>query len=158
MFVSQKKPFLITGTYLRNRHPKDQSMAFLAPIVRYSPRPIPARTLTQLQLSPHPGYDVAAVSTYVAYFLSQYWAGEERRDVEFFAVVMTLFWNFTHDHDAVIFLYLWLIGGTSEFISKSFLAGGNKVEYERFRVGTRLGGYMSFLLLITDLFGLLLEN
>lgn len=128
-------------------------MAFIAPIVQHTvARRLP---LTRLSLSPHPGYDVAAVSTYVAYFLTQYWAGEERRDVELFAVLMGVFWNYTHDHDATIFLYLWLIGGTSEFVSRSFLAGGNREEFERFRVGTKLGGYMSFLLMMFDLLGIL---
>ena len=128
-------------------------MAFLSPIVKHTVvRRLP---LTRTFLSPHPGYDVAAVSTYVAYFVTQYWTGEERRDVEFFAVLMGLFWNFTHDHDATIFLYLWLIGGTSEFVSRSFLVGGNQTEFDNFRVGTRLGGYMSFLLMMFDLLGLL---
>lgn len=123
-------------------------MAFISPIIRKTT----TRSLITrpLRVSPHPGYDVAAVSTYIAYFMTQYWTGEERKDVEFFGVVMGLFWNFTHNHDATIFLLLWLIGGASEFISKSFLAGGNKVEYENFRVGIKMGGYMSFLLLVFD--------
>ena len=112
-------------------------------------------TTTIMHISPHPLYDVASVSTYIAYFLAQYWTGEQRRDVEFFAIFMGMFWNFTHDHDATIFLMLWLIGGVSEFISKSFLAGGNKMEYENFRVGIKFGGYMSFLLLIFDVLDLL---
>lgn len=134
-------------------------MAFITPL-------IPKQSLTsiitrqpkiplKLNFSAHPAYDVAAVSTYVAYFLTQYWTGEERRDVEFFAIVMGLFWNFTHNHDITIFILLWLIGGTSEFVSKSFLAGGNQVEYEKFRVGIKMGGYMSFLLLVFDLLDVL---
>jgi hypothetical protein len=138
-------------------------MAFLTPLVKYTPKSLlkpsimqhPVRPLTRLFVSPHPGYDVAAVSTYVAYFLTQYWNGEQRRDVEFFAMVMGFFWNFTHDHDATIFLFLWVIGASSEFISKSFLAGGNEVEYEKFRVGIKLGGYMSFLLFVFDLLDVL---
>lgn len=129
-------------------------MAFLSPIIKHTVVR-PRLPLTRTALSPHPGYDVAAVSTYAAYFLTQYWVGEERRDVELFAVLMGMFWNFTHDHDATIFLYLWLIGGTSEFVSRSFLAGGNQTEFEKFRVGTKLGGYMSFLLMMFDLIGLL---
>lgn len=131
-------------------------MAFIVPIVQNTMvRRLP---LTRLSFSPHPGYDVAAVSTYVAYFLTQYWTGEERRDVELFAVLMGIFWNYTHDHDATIFLYLWLIGGTSEFVSRSFLAGGNSEEFDRFRVGTKLGGYMSFLLMMFDMFGILIGH
>lgn len=110
---------------------------------------------TIVRMSPHPLYDVASVSTYIAYFLAQYWTGEQRRDVEFFAIFMGMFWNFTHDHDATIFLMLWLIGGVSEFISKSFLAGGNEVEYANFRVGIKFGGYLSFLLLVFDALDLL---
>ena len=89
----------------------------------------------------HPGYDVAAVSTYVAYFTAQYWQGEDRKDVELFAMVMGLWWHFTHDHDALIFLLLWLIGGSSHFIAGA--------------VGVRTGGYMSFLLLVFDLLDVL---
>lgn len=139
-------------------------MAFLTPLVKYTPRSSlaliknPVRPLTRLFVSPHPVYDVAAVSTYVAYFLIQYWDGEQRRDVEFFAVVMGFFWNFTHDHDATIFLLLWLIGASSEFISKSFLAGGNEMEYQKFRVGIKLGGYMSFLLFVFDVLDVLTGN
>lgn len=138
-------------------------MAFIAPLVKHMPRsssflikplhhhPLP----TRLSMSSHPEYDVAVVSTYVAYFLSQYWDGEQRRDVELFAMVMGFFWNFTHDHDATIFIFLWLIGGASEFISKSFLAGGNELEYEKNRIGIKLGGYMSFLLLVFDVLDVL---
>lgn len=141
-------------------------MAFLTTLVKQTPRfhikssiiHHDRPSLTRLFISPHPGYDVAAVSTYVAYFLSQYWDGEQRRDVEFFAMVMGFFWNFTHDHDATIFLFLWMIGGFSEFISKSFLAGGNEIEFERFRVGIKLGGYMSFLLFVFDLLDVLIGN
>jgi hypothetical protein len=141
-------------------------MAFLTTLVKQTPRfHIKSSiihnhrpSLTRLFISPHPGYDVAAVSTYVAYFLSQYWDGEQRRDVEFFAMVMGFFWNFTHDHDATIFLFLWVIGGFSEFISKSFLAGGNEIEFVRFRVGIKLGGYLSFLLFVFDLLDVLVGN
>lgn len=143
-------------------------MAFLTPLVKHTPKSLSllkpsiiqhsVRPLTRLFVSPHPGYDVAAVSTYVAYFLTQYWDGEQRRDVEFFAMVMGFFWNFTHDHDASIFIFLWLIGASSEFISKSFLAGGNEMEYEKFRVGIKLGGYMSFLLFVFDLLDVLTGN
>lgn len=120
-------------------------MAFITPLIQYTTksalvRPSSMCRLAPLYVSPHVGYDVAAVSTYVAYFLTQYWTGTERRDVEVFAIVMGFFWNFTHDHDATIFLLLWVIGGASEFISKSFLAGGNEMEYENFRVGIKLGG------------------
>ena len=128
-------------------------MAFITPIITTAAK----RSLVPkpLYVSAHPGYDVAAVSTYVAYFMTQYWNGEERKDVEFFAIVMGMFWNFTHNHDATIFVLLWLIGGTSEFVSKSFLAGGNRAEYENFRVGVKMGGYMSFLLLVFDLLDVL---
>jgi len=129
-------------------------MAFLTPFVpKRIPRSIIARQ--PLQASLHPVYDVAAVSTYIAFFCTQYWTGEERRDVEFFAMVMGLFWNFTHHHDATIFIFLWLIGGVSEFVSKSFLAGGNQMEYNNFRVGIKMGGYMSFLLVVFDLLDVL---
>ena len=127
-------------------------MAFITPIVKQTARKLLVQpSLTRLSMSQHPGYDVAAVSTYVSYFLTRYWTGEQRRDVEFFAIVMGMLWNFTHAHDATIFLFLWLIGGASEFVSKSFLAGGNEIEYENFRVGIKLGGYMSFILLVFDL-------
>ena len=137
-------------------------MAFITPIIVKKtaralvlrPQVIQKRDIVRMWLSPHPVYDVAAVSTYIAYFLSQYWTGEERKDVEFFAIFMGLIWNYTHDHDATIFIFLWLIGGASEFISRSFLAGGNQVEFERFHVGVKLGGYMSFLLLVFDLLGI----
>lgn len=100
----------------------------------------------------HPVYDVASVSTYVAYSLAKYWIGEEERlDVEMFGYLMAVLWKVTTAHDPTVFLFLWLIGGVSEFVSGSFFAGGNWVEAERFRVGVRMGGYMSFALLVFDL-------
>lgn len=129
-------------------------MAFIAPIIKSSTTRalVPYRPPTsQLKMSLHPLYDVAAVSTYIAYFTSNYWIGEDRNDVEFFAIIMGLIWNFTHDHDATIFIFLWVIGGVSHFVSTGFLAGGNMEEYSKFQVGVRLGGYMSFLLLVFDL-------
>lgn len=113
------------------------------------------RSPMKMYASLHPEYDIAVVSTYIAYFFTQYWGGEQRLDVQIFAMLMGTVWNFTHDHDATIFIMLWLIGLVSEFISKSFLAGGNKVEYENFRVGIKLGGYMSFLLLVFDVLDVL---
>lgn len=127
-------------------------MAFITPIVKHTARKLlVSPSQIRLSMLQHPGYDVAAVSTYVAYFLTRYWTGQQRQDVEFFAIVMGMLWNFTHNHDATIFLLLWLIGGASEFVSKSFLAGGNEMEYDNFRVGIKLGGYMSFILLVFDL-------
>lgn len=111
-----------------------------------------------VRASLHPGYDVAAVSTYVAYFTAQYWRGEDRKDVELFAIVMGLWWHFTHDHDAMIFLLLWVMGGASHFIAGSFAAGGNLDESANFWVGVRAGGYMSFLLAIFDLLDVLFGN
>jgi hypothetical protein len=145
---NQKMAFL--GPWIKHR---PGTLSFIQPIVRHH-----GRSLTHRPFSPHPGYDVAAVSTYVAYLLTQYWDGEQRRDVELFAMVMGFFWSLTHDHDATIFLFLWVIGASSEFISKSFLAGGNTVEYEKFRVGIKLGGYMSFLLFVFDLLDVLTGN
>lgn len=133
---------------------KNKSMAFIVPITKKvaTTAIIPYRASSSvLKASMHPFYDVAAVSTYIAYFTSQYWIGEKRNDVEFFAFVMALVWNYTKEHDATIFLFLWLMGGVSHFVSRSFLAGGNSDEFERFNVGVKLGGYMSFLLLIFDL-------
>ena len=125
-------------------------MAFITPFVktvsRYRP---PSRALVKASL--HPLYDIASVSTYVAYFTSGYWMGPERRDVDIFAVLMALFWNFTHIHDPTIFVFLWIMGGSCEFISKSFMAGGNGVEAEKFFVGVQMGGLMSFVLLVLDL-------
>lgn len=108
-------------------------------------------SLIPLKASLHPIYDVATVSTYIAYFTAQYWTGENRMDVEIFAFIMAMIWNFTHEHDPMIFVFLWLIGGASHFISGSFLAGGNQVEAENFHVGVKLGGYISFMLLVFDL-------
>ena len=108
-----------------------------------------------LRVSSHPGYDVAAVSTYIAYFMAQYWGGSQMLDVEFFAIVMGLWWQLTHDHDALIFLLLWVIGGVSHFVAGAFAAGGNREESANFWVGVRAGGYMSFLLLAFDLLGIL---
>lgn len=128
-------------------------MAFIVPVHNTICRSSRAMIIKHTAASLHPGYDVAAVSTYVAYFMSQYWVGKERKDVEFFAIVMGFLWHYTHDHDAMVFVFLWLMGGVSHFISMSFLAGGNYQETENFRVGVRLGGYMSFLLMVLDLLG-----
>lgn len=109
------------------------------------------RKAVKLSASLHPLYDVAAVSTYIAYFTAQYWKGEPRRDVEFFAIALGFLWNFTTDHDPTIFLYLWLVGGLSHFAMTGFLQGGNEKEAVRFYTGVQLGGYMSFLLVVVDL-------
>lgn len=122
-------------------------MAFLVPTVKTGVLPRAAA----LQASLHPFYDVAAVSTYIAYWTAQYWKGPERRDVDLFAILMAMIWNFTRDHDPTIFVFLWVIGGVSEFVSRSFLAGGNQQEFENFHVGVQMGGYMAFLLLVFDL-------
>lgn len=108
-----------------------------------------------LKMSLHPEYDIIAVSTYIAYFTAQYWTGEQRRDVELFGILLGLLWNFTTNHDPTVYIYLWLIGGLSHFVSRSFLAGGNKEEANRFHVGVQMGGYMSFLLMIFDLLDVL---
>lgn len=129
-------------------------MAFLVPLVaKTAPRVIvPYReSATVLKASLHPFYDVATVSTYIAYFTSRYWIGETRTDVEIFAFVMATIWNFTKYHDPTIFAFLWVIGGVSHFVSVSFLAGDNLEEFANFQVGVKLGGYMSFLLLVFDL-------
>lgn len=132
-----------------------KSLAFIIPTTTNMIKKS-SHSLIKTNASLHPIYDVAAVSTYVAYFLNRYWDGQERKDVEFFGFVMALVWNVTRDHDATIFLMLWLMGGVSEFVSKSFLAGGNGMEAENFRVGVKLGGYMSFLLLVFDLLDVVL--
>ena len=118
-------------------------------IAPYSSRNI----VSKMYFSNHPVYDVAAVSTYIAYFTSGYWTGEERPDVDIFACIMGLVWHFTKDHDPMIFVFLWIIGGMSHFVSRSFLAGGNVVEFNKFNVGVQFGGLMSFLLLVLDLMG-----
>lgn len=130
-------------------------MAFLVPYVE----PISvtkhivrsSTSLVPLRASLHPVYDVATVSTYIAYFTAQYWTGENRTDVDIFAFIMAMIWNFTHNHDPMIFVFLWFMGGTCQFVSRGFLEGGNQAEAEKFHVGVKLGGYMSFLLLVFDL-------
>lgn len=125
-------------------------MAFIAPLVK-TVSSVPHVSKTLVKASLHPLYDVASVSTYVAYFFSGYWMAPERRDVDIFAVTMALLWNFTHIHDPTIFIFLWVIGGSSDFISRSFMAGGNQGEAEKFFVGVQMGGLMSFVLLVLDL-------
>ena len=127
-------------------------MAFIVPV--YKTCGSRSMMIKQTAASLHPAYDVAAVSTYVAYFMSHYWIPPERKDVELFAIVMALVWHYTHDHDAMIFVLLWLMGGASQFIKMSFLAGGNYQEADNFHVGVKLGGYMSFLLMVLDLLGI----
>lgn len=137
---------------LKHCHGKNKSMAFIVPVTKTTPIiPYRAPSTIIMKASMHSFYDVVAVSTYIAYSTSQYWIGEKRNDVEVFAFFMAFLWNFTREHDPTIFLFLWLMGGVTHFVSRSFLAGGNGEEFERFHVGVKLGGYMSFLLLIFDL-------
>ena len=39
-------------------------------------------------------------------------------------------------------------------LGPAFLAGGNYQEADNFHVGVKLGGYMSFLLMVLDLLGI----
>lgn len=117
------------------------------PIHRTIARPV---VLPSIKASLHPVYDVAAVSTYIAFWTQGYWLGENRTDVEITAVVLALLWNTFMAYDIAIYYYLWAIGLSSFVWKKTMLEGGNSDALHKAQVATQLGGYMAFVLLVFD--------
>lgn len=109
-------------------------------------------------MSSHPYYDVLAVSTYAMFCAGGYWLGDQRANVDFVAAGLGLLWQLTLTHNPNVFYYLWLVGGISYLVSQTQLEMGNSDGASQFRVGVQLGGYLSFFLLIMDLFDVIVEK
>lgn len=111
--------------------------------------------LRSIKASLHPVYDVAAVSTYIAFWTQGYWIGENRTDIEITAVLLALLSNTFMAYDVSVFFYLWALGIGSFLWKQVMLEGGNSESVYNAQVGIQLGGYMSFVLLVFDAIDLL---
>ena len=128
-----------------------------ANIIKYIPKPntklsfsLPSLT----EITPRQMYDICAVSTYIAYYMSQYWKypDEEiqRPDVEIFANIMALVWHITNSYNPNVYIYLWIIGGLCQIYSHTLIPI-NKDQANQLHIGVQFGGQVAVLLLILDL-------
>lgn len=106
------------------------------------------------RFTPRQDYDIATVSTFIAFWTARYWKYPDnvsRGDVEVFAGAMAILWHVGCTFDPSIYWYMWFIGGLSHLHSRALLGGGLRELSSDIWVGVHFGGYMTLCLLLMDI-------